>query len=359
MSEVIITLRKPKKKPRGPQGHRRGVIHSTRGSEILYRRQSKKGFLKFYNMGQIWDPDSSSWLNDDFQITRSAGWVSGNFLPDDPDQTDADAINAHYVGETAGAIASKYRLIEQDHGDYFQLAIYFDEDEAQRERLTSDNPNWKPGGLQISQSRLDSATTIDLMLDIAVDSPELTRAFLRNTLTRTTRIKGTGAGKVTTVYDPDASAVSFDLAEGDEIFIRPQLCNPGFSLERRNPSDIYGGGLRRYSTVNLDDPTELNYIAHISSFGVIGTLADANRIYSLFATYSGRTYGKHDFATNAKTIIDQTEADSIYATIAAAVDGTAPPFDLDVMGFFGSEPGERTIALIIKRGSSLFYVWSN
>ncbi len=232
--EIDITIKKRRPmKDHGEQRPKRGPINTRRRDEIGRRRLSPTGLITFYDLGQIWNSETSTWDNNDFVYDPAPVVVPS---PDPEHSSDGAEYSAPLDGSVfeslqAGILAvprnewlTKFRKIKREAGNAFPLLFrlrdYSDYDFSSAEWDTDAE------GLRLTQADLNLASRVEITTLRHSFDPnviEYTPPFLSDV-------------KVTNFASYTAPEVVFTPGLNDVYFLMPSLCfSHGYSTTLTGP----------------------------------------------------------------------------------------------------------------------------
>jgi len=381
MAKVDIIIYR-KKRPHRGQTQRRGPIVPFEQPEYLPRRLSKK-FITFYDLGRKWDGSAfSDYITQtidpvyDFSDPAGLGFWEATH---DPSLTELETLRDSVIDYPIADIETKHPKASLDEGKYvLKLQL------GSASNTADTDARWTADGWKVTQSELDA------MSDFKIGGSD--------SLVMSATLTGASKDHITSVYDPSASPVSYNPRVGDKFFLMPSMMRPEGTVQYIDWADSHGLGfhaLRVVYAVDLYDycvfPREpllsggayefletspgrwvatlfpdadftKNYNAtqFFQTFGSNRVRQEAVQIvgssYSWHITYVGTGYPPSEFFPSSLPPAGATSSWQLHCRSATGAGGSQPftgtgSDDLDAVTPSGA------LLAIIKRGSTVFYVW--
>lgn len=304
------------------------------------RRIGSSGVIEFYDLGQV--QSGPSW------ITRS--W---NIIPDitntalaqvrDLNSSDISSFNTEFLSILVDSLETTARKLSLLRGHYFSPKIYFDSEEI---ILSPTESRWTADGLAVDGSLLSAS-------QIVFQGAGTIEALRRGSFPQVIILKGAGVNKVTNSPSYGASAVTYTPASGDKWFLVPKLAKSGMIVTQ---GDLFGSGGHLFQVAPRypDDPSKIIGFDSPTSSPTLD-LDDFNEAFDHFGTLANQRYFTGDASISTDYSLTSFSAMSaIRDTLTDVLTGEAIVFgDISDVLLVG------TLLMIIKQGSTTYYVWKN
>lgn len=341
--EIIITVARGKKKPASPMGasgvRRKGVIQTRKPDDYLPRRLSGKKYINVYigNYHKI----GGAFQNLNFTNTQ-----------EDFDESDYQALYALLLNIGITNFVNVFSFVAPFTEEYLTNGLYpfymsvfssdFSYQYSPTDRLNTGeyfNTKWTADGLKLSPEEL---------LDM--------RIYINNFDIEEVVLSGENQSKITSVPDPEADAVAFTPTAQMDILVVPEI------LRYEARSRYFDAGGNTETTIEAPTRRLIDFADRLYN-------KSSPRFLKPYTGFWALTNGNYPMAYQAVL-----NADALYglgtASLAANSNAFPPPpgyppqiteFETGNLIFLqtGTNSWIERVALIIKQGNNIFYVWKD
>lgn len=341
-----------------PQGltNRQGQLHTRRRPNDELLSGKKKGFINFYDMGQIKDPDSGLFIETSFYRDGLSDIDTGavrNF-----GVTDYAALEGISLAYSIPDWPTTFRRFTDTDGKLYNVKISGDDFVL---TLADDEPEWTDAGLNLTAD--EKASTL---LQIGTNDDVTFNPFNEFVL------KGSGRNRVTATYDRAGMDIGpISLTGNVNIYLMSRLVNSyGESTQQVPPGGpqnafILNAFFSLYPRATLLDPMNPLYGTFVYASLFINDGAPASDMGAYTAALVPIEF--HKQFQNTRGFFSSGGAFGSAAISGFPLAGTVPPpaggYSADPFFGVGSNPGFTAsgnyLVAVVLKGSTPFYIWSD